>query len=105
MSLATQNKSSFDIAFFLGKNKNNCVNDFEQGEKYVMERKKIAREMKQLETLFLLYLFFSHPNIEPLSSKAWTSLKLRSGTLKDAFEANYLHVWRHLEASMLLSCI
>ena len=39
--------------------------------------------MKQLETLFLLYLFFSHLNIEPLSSKAWTSLKLRRGTFQE----------------------
>ena len=41
LSLAAQNKSSFDIAFFLGKNKNKYVNDFEQGEKYVMEREKL----------------------------------------------------------------
>ena len=105
LSLAAQNKSSFDIAFFLGKNKKQICEWFWTRREVRHGARKIAREMKQLEALFLLYLFFSHPNIEPLSSKAWTSLKLRSGTLKDAIEANYLLVWTCLEASMLLSCI
>ena len=51
-------------------------------------------EKKQLETLFLLHLFFSQPNVVPLSSKAWTSLKLRSGTLKDALFYLFEHAWR-----------
>ena len=37
----TEQKFFLIFAFFLGKNKNKYVNDFEQGEKYVMEREKL----------------------------------------------------------------
>ena len=52
LSLAAQNKSSFDIAFFLGKNKNKYVNDFEQREKYVMEREKLQERWSNLRHFF-----------------------------------------------------
>ena len=52
LSLAAQNKSSLDIAFFLGKNKNKYVNDFEQGEKYVMEREKLQERWSNLRHFF-----------------------------------------------------
>ena len=95
------------LHFFLVKTKTNMWMILNK-ERSTSGEKNCKRDEATWDTFSAIFV------LHTWSSKYWAVekqsmdkpyCKLRSGTLKDAFEANYLHVWTHLGASMLLWCI